>query len=81
MDSNVSLTLTIFFMGKIHRKIKICGLQNGATIFGYRVTDPERFGVVEFDDGTVLSIEEKPAVNVCRHRTLLTIALPHEIDL
>jgi glucose-1-phosphate thymidylyltransferase len=34
---------------------------NGATIFGYKVKDPERFGVVEFnDDLKVLSIEEKP---------------------
>ena len=33
-----------------------------ATIFGYRVVDPERYGVVEFDaDGKVLSLEEKPA--------------------
>lgn len=33
-----------------------------ATIFGYRVTDPERFGIVEFDKtGKVLSVEEKPA--------------------
>lgn len=33
-----------------------------ATIFGYHVTDPERFGIVEFDDaGNVLSVEEKPA--------------------
>lgn len=35
--------------------------QTGATVFGYRVRDPKRYGVVEFDnDGRVLSIEEKP---------------------
>src|SRR5208283_2062606 len=33
----------------------------GATIFGYHVNDPERYGVVEFDgDGQAISIEEKP---------------------
>jgi len=33
----------------------------GATVFGYYVKDPERYGIVEFDrDGTVLSVEEKP---------------------
>lgn len=36
-------------------------LQTGATVFGYYVNDPQRYGVVEFDDkGKVLSLEEKP---------------------
>mgnify|MGYP001571045535 CR=1 FL=1 len=35
--------------------------KGGATVFGYYVNDPERYGVVQFDkDGTVISIEEKP---------------------
>jgi glucose-1-phosphate thymidylyltransferase len=38
-------------------------IREGAVIFGYRVRDPERYGVVEFDpSGKVLSIEEKPKV-------------------
>jgi glucose-1-phosphate thymidylyltransferase len=41
------------------------GIRNneGATIFGYQVNDPERYGIVEFDrDGKAISIEEKPKI-------------------
>lgn len=40
---------------------KAVSSEQGATIFGYPVTDPQRYGVVEFDDqGQVISLEEKP---------------------
>jgi len=42
---------------------KASSRENGATIFGYYVDDPERYGIVEFDkNGMAVSIEEKPSV-------------------
>ena len=65
-DDNVALVLgdNIFYGHGFTETIrKAAELQSGAVIFGYPVTDPERYGVVEFaKDGTVLSIEEKPEV-------------------
>lgn len=50
------------FYGKLEFFYKALQTVNGATIFGYKVNDPERYGIVEFDnDGKVISIEEKPA--------------------
>ncbi len=63
-SENVSLVLgdNIFYgqgFGELLQRA--AGRESGATVFGYYVRDPERYGVVEFDqDGTVLSIEEKP---------------------
>lgn len=51
------------FQGHSLQKIlrKAVKLEKGALVFGYRVRDPERYGVVEFDDtGKVINIEEKP---------------------
>ncbi|WP_226528037.1 glucose-1-phosphate thymidylyltransferase RfbA [Metabacillus niabensis] len=53
------------YYGSGMRKIlqRAASKEHGATVFGYHVQDPERFGVVEFDkNGKVLSVEEKPKV-------------------
>ena len=70
-DDEVALILgdNIFygggFSGKLKRVFENTKAYGGATVFGYQVKDPQRFGVVEFDCGDrdvlkVLSIEEKP---------------------
>jgi glucose-1-phosphate thymidylyltransferase len=53
----------IFYgVGLTERLKRAAAREHGATIFGYRVKDPERYGVAEFDaDGRVVGIEEKPS--------------------
>ena len=64
-DSNVCLVLgdNIFYgQGFTPLLRQAVDRQKGATVFGYQVKDPERFGVVEFDEQKrAISIEEKPA--------------------
>jgi glucose-1-phosphate thymidylyltransferase len=63
-DGNVSMILgdNIFYgHGLPERLRKAASLENGATVFGYWVKDPERYGVVKLDHhGKAVSIEEKP---------------------
>ncbi|WP_050939300.1 glucose-1-phosphate thymidylyltransferase RfbA [Vibrio harveyi] len=63
-DDSVCLVLgdNIFYGQGFSPKLQqAAALSEGATVFGYQVKDPERFGVVEFDDQMrALSIEEKP---------------------
>ena len=67
-DDNVCLVLgdNIFygsgFTGLLRQSVENAEEKGLATVFGYYVNDPERYGVAEFDDdGNCLSIEEKPA--------------------
>lgn len=59
-----SVTLILgdnIFYGRLDFFYDALQTREGATIFGYRVTDPERYGIVEFDhEGKAISIEEKP---------------------
>jgi glucose-1-phosphate thymidylyltransferase len=70
-DSGVALVLgdNIFYGQHFSNNLNSAiSKHKGATIFGYQVKDPERFGVVEFDaEGNVLSIEEKPASPKSNH--------------
>ena len=64
-SSNVALVLgdNIFYGQNFSGNLNAAMAKDkGASVFGYHVHDPERFGVVEFDDtGKVLAIEEKPS--------------------
>jgi glucose-1-phosphate thymidylyltransferase len=63
-DDPVCLVLgdNIFYGDSMRRMLEEADKSDGATVFGYYVTDPERYGVVSFDrEGRVASIEEKPA--------------------
>ncbi|MFQ9923479.1 MAG: glucose-1-phosphate thymidylyltransferase RfbA [Beduini sp.] len=65
-EDSVAMILgdNIFYGHGLDKRLKsVAARSSGATVFGYYVDDPERFGVVEFDDeGKAISIEEKPVL-------------------
>jgi glucose-1-phosphate thymidylyltransferase len=64
-DDSVALILgdNIFYGSNLNQTLKSCKDPEGGIVFAYHVSDPERYGVVDFDDNLkALSIEEKPAV-------------------
>ena len=63
-EENVALILgdNIFHGSGLGRKLEAFAASNGANIFAYRVSNPEEYGVIEFDkDFNILSLEEKPS--------------------
>jgi len=61
-EDNVCLVLgdNVLYGNSLQSILKRCKKNNGATIFSYPVIDPERFGIVETDNGKIVSIVEKP---------------------
>ena len=70
------------FYGSDLRKLlaSATGQEDGATVFAYRVHDPERYGVVEFDrDGKAISLEEKPAQPRSHHAVTGLYFYDHQV--
>ncbi len=85
-DDAVCLVLgdNIFFGADFRKKLNAAVIaaeqENKATVFGYRVADPERYGVAEFDaDGNCISIEEKPANPKSNHAVVGLYFYPNSV--
>ena len=85
-DDSVCLVLgdNIFhgrgFSKMLKESVETAEKENKATVFGYWVNDPERYGVAEFDsDGNCLSIEEKPAKPKSNYAVVGLYFYPNEV--
>ena len=68
------------FRPMLEQALKRAENQGIATVFGYYVNDPERYGVVEFDkDGNVLSLEEKPEKPKSNYAVVGLYFYPHKV--
>lgn len=60
-DAALVLGDNIFYASGFSKKLQACANPDGGVVFAYHVSDPERYGVVEFDENNLaISIEEKP---------------------
>jgi len=85
-NDSVCLVLgdNIFFghglINLLHDSIKIVSKESNAVVFGYYVHDPERYGVIEFDDKfNVLSIEEKPKIPKSNYAVIGLYFYPNDV--
>ncbi|MBR1927384.1 MAG: glucose-1-phosphate thymidylyltransferase RfbA [Bacteroidales bacterium] len=68
------------FQELLRQAVRAAEKDNKATVFGYRVSDPERYGVAEFDEaGNCLSIEEKPKVPKSNYAVTGLYFYPNEV--
>ncbi len=68
------------FTGLLHETVKMVEEQGKAAVFGYQVSDPERYGVAEFDaEGNCLSIEEKPKHPKSNHAVVGLYFYPNSV--
>ncbi|MDH3223082.1 MAG: glucose-1-phosphate thymidylyltransferase RfbA [Gemmatimonadota bacterium] len=80
-DVTLILGDNIFYGEGMRRRLRgAVDSNDGATVFGYSVRDPRRYGVVEFDEqGRVLSLEEKPAHPRSRHAITGLYIYDHQV--
>lgn len=81
-DDDVCLVLgdNIFYGADLPRMLKEAAASKEPTVFGYRVADPERYGVVEFDaDGNAVSLEEKPRVPKSNYAVVGLYFYPNDV--
>ena len=68
------------FVPMLREAVRVAEEESKATVFGYWVNDPQRYGVAEFDkDGNCLSIEEKPAVPKSNYAVVCLYFYPNKV--
>lgn len=81
-DDDVCLVLgdNIFYGAELPGLLKKACSSSSPTVFGYRVSDPERYGVVEFDsDGNAVSLEEKPQIPKSNYAVVGLYFYPNDV--